>query len=47
MTDRPVAALYLRSAAENPAAINDQRRRCTLHASAEGWCVGDVLSMTG
>ena len=43
MTDSPVAALYLRSAAENPAAIVDQRRRCTLHASAQGWTVGDVF----
>ncbi len=43
MTDRPVAALYLRSAAENAAAIAEQRRRCTVHAAAQGWSVGEMF----
>ena len=43
MTDRPVAALYLRSAAANADAIAEQRRLCTEYAAARGWSVGEIF----
>lgn len=43
MTNRSIAALYLRTAAENQAAILDQRRLCTDYATAQGWVVDEVF----
>ncbi|MBJ3764376.1 recombinase family protein [Maribius pontilimi] len=47
MTDQTIAALYLRSATSNDAAIAEQRRYCTEHAAAQGWRIGEVFVDNG
>ena len=43
MTDRPIATLYLRSAAECATSIVEQRQACEAHAAAHGWRIGETF----
>ncbi|MGX9855060.1 recombinase family protein [Limimaricola variabilis] len=47
MPAQPVAALYLRSASANDAAIEEQRRLCTALAESQGWRIGETVVDNG
>ncbi|WP_432254390.1 recombinase family protein [Limimaricola sp. AA108-03] len=47
MPAQPVAALYLRSASTNDAAIEEQRSLCTALAESQGWRIGETVVDNG